>query len=129
MTEEYIMERLALFCNSSLMLSIDGSHKLPDFSWDLVILKTLVCQQPPLSGTLSLRLLWSKPTSSFPLGAFHSIHGGVSATTITSPLCSRRLCMSIVHSELFICIKVSVLSGVVDLRNVYVDVPEAKCLR
>lgn len=44
MTEEYIVERLALFCHSSLMLSVNGSKKLPDFSWDLVILKTLVCQ-------------------------------------------------------------------------------------
>lgn len=68
MTEEYIVERLALFCNSSLMLSIDGSQKPPDFSWDLVILKTLVCQQPPLPGALSLRLLWSKPTSCIPPG-------------------------------------------------------------
>lgn len=30
MTEEYILERLALFCSSSLMLSIDGSKRLPD---------------------------------------------------------------------------------------------------
>lgn len=67
MTEEYIVERLALFCNTSLMLSINGSKKVPDFSWDLVILKTVVCQQKPLPGALS-QLLWSKPTSSIPPG-------------------------------------------------------------
>lgn len=103
--------------------------------YDLVLLKNLVCSVTPIllpqvDSSLRgfwVRLLWSRPT--FHLGAFSSIHVGVSATTITSPLCSSRLCMSLGQAELFICINVSVLNGVFWLfGTVYVGVTEARCL-
>lgn len=81
----------------------------------------------------SVRLLCSKPTTSIPpWEPFPSIHiVGVSATAITSPLGSSKICMSLVHSELFTYIKVSVLNGVFDCLGLFIWVllkPDA-CLK